>query len=239
MATTTLYAQLEGKADKYRTATLVSWISEVRNATSSTFVTTYGSATTNGSAFKSSLQSSRGGVQGQCNRTFLFFNNFGTGVAGNITAAQVKIPGATSTISLADNILIESTAWNGNGTDTTLDAADYSAVDHSRAYCTLRTSWSLGYNTITLNANAISDMNTNGYLNTALIEGQYDYGNTSPSVGTSMAATVQFKSSTSPIELILTYSTGYSHDINGVSSGNIVSVNGVVTADIVSFNGVS
>ena len=239
MATTTLTALLEGRAEKVTNGTIVQWTSQVRNATSADFIATYGNSTTNTSAFRSYLQSTRGGAQGRCSRTFLFWNNFGTGVAGNITAAQVKIPGSTSTISLADNILIESTAWNGDGTDTTLDNADYSEIDHSNAYCTLRTSWGIGYNTIDLNANAISDMNNNGYLNTALIEGEYDYGNTNPSTGTSMAGTVQFQNSTSPIELILTYSTGYSHKVNGVSSGDIVSVNGVVTADIASFNGVS
>ena len=88
MATTTLYAQLEGKADKYASGTLILWVNEVRNATSATFVSTYGSSTINGSAFKSSLQSSRGGVSGQCNRTFLFFNNFGTGVAGNSSTSK-------------------------------------------------------------------------------------------------------------------------------------------------------
>jgi hypothetical protein len=238
MATTTLTALLEGRAEKVTNGTIVQWTSQVRNASSADFIATYGNSTTNTSAFRAYLQLTRGGAQGRCSRTFLFWNNFGTGVAGNITAAQVKIPGSTSNISLADNILIESTAWN-DGADTTLDAGDYSLIDYSNAYCTLRTSWGIGYNTITLNSNAISDMNTNGYLNTALIEGQYDYGNTNPSTGTQMAGTVQFKNSSSPIELILTYSTGYSHDINGVPSGDIVSVNGVVTADIVSFNGVS
>ena len=237
MATTTINSALEGSSMKFYSAGLVFWTGDVRDATTGTFATTYTTSTTLANGFLAEVNASRSGYTGTCYRTFLFFNNFGTGVAGNITSAQIKIYNGSSA-STVDSILIESTAWNAGG-DTTLDNADYSAIDHSRAYSSLATSWSAGYNTITLNANAIQDMNSNGYFNMALIEGTYDYGDTTPSVGFALRGGVKFKDSFNRNKLILTYSTGFSDDINGVSSGDIVSVNGVATANIASFNGVS
>ena len=240
MPTTTVNATLQGRASFTYQAALINWKTQVRDASSSTVTTTYTSANTVGAAIRTYVISSRGSMSGFCGRTFLFFDNLDTATGGGtITAATLKVynPGSSNAI---DTVPVESTAWNA-GTDTTLDAADYSLLDQSVTYSDTKLTWGGGYNDYTLNATAVSAMNTDGYLNTAVIEGPHDQGNTNPTTGaTSETATVRFLDATNKIKLELTYTLpGYGHDIIGVDSANIVSVNGVATADIVSFIGVS
>ena len=240
MPTTTVNATLQGRAIFQTTQALINWKAQVRDASSSTVTTTYTSANSVGGAIRVYLISSRGSFSGFCGRIFLFFDDLDTATGGGtITAATLKVYNPSSSNAI-DTVPVESTAWNA-GTDTTLDAADYSNLDQSVTYSNTKLTWGGGYNDYTLNATAISAMNTDGYLNTAVIEGEHDQGNTNPTTGaTSETATVRFLDSSNPIKLELTYTpAGYGHDINGVSSGNIVSVNGVATADIVSFIGVS
>jgi len=83
-------------------------------------------------------------------------------------------------------------------------------------------------------------MNTNGYLNTAIINDTYDQGASNPSGDFQNG--VEFLDATNPIKLEITYTpaaTGYSHGVNGVGSSSIVSVNTVATASISNVIGVS
>jgi len=240
MASITVDASLEGSIYKSAAASLILWTQDVRNASDGSISSTYGSPNTNASALRVQLQSSRSGYQGICSRTYLFFDDLDTVTGGGtITSATLKVYASAASLSF-HTILVEGTAWGDNGSTTTLSNSDYSELDFGNAYSNELTTWSSGYNTYTLTAGAINDMNSNNYLNTVLVEGEYDYDNTNPSLGTQISAGIYFKNASNPHELSLTYTpAGYGHDIIGVDSADIVSVNGVATADIVSFNGVS
>jgi len=240
MANVTVDASLEGAIYKSAVASLILWTADVRNASSGTISSTYGSPQTNAAALRVQLQSSRSGYQGICSRTYLFFDDLDTATGGGtITSATLKVYASAAQFAF-HSILVEGTAWGDDGSTTTLSNSDYSELDFGNAYSNELSTWGSGYNTYTLTAGAINDMNSNNYLNTVLVEGEYDYDNTNPSIGTQISAGISFKNASNPHELILTYSApGYGHDINGVDSADIVSVNGVAAADIASFNGVS
>ena len=90
-------------------------------------------------------------------------------------------------------------------------------------------------NTFSLNATAISDMNTNSYLNVVLIDEEYDYSGTAPSSGVNYSSGIEILDSTNPIILDITYTptaTGYANIVNGVASANIGTVLAVSTNDI-------
>src|SRR6056300_192990 len=91
MATTTINAVYQGAVRNEVSGALINWTSQVRDAATGNYVNTYTVATSNFSAIISSLDTARAGYVGVCGRTFLFFNNFGAGVAGNITAATLKV----------------------------------------------------------------------------------------------------------------------------------------------------
>jgi hypothetical protein len=231
MATTTIDAVYQGAVRNEVSGAIINWLSQVRNAATGNYVNTYTVATSNFSAIISSLDTARAGYAGVCGRTFLFFNNFGAGVAGNITAATLKVYNP-STSRTTDTRAIESTAWGSDGSTSTLSASDFSNIDHSTAYSSGLLSYAGGYNNYTLNATAIADMNTNGYLNTAVIESDYDYDGDGPTVGTVQNAPVRFLDATNKIKLELTYSTGYGNKVIGVDKTNIGEVTGVATANI-------
>jgi hypothetical protein len=85
-----------------------------------------------------------------------------------------------------------------------------------------------------LNATAISDMNSNGYLNCFLIEGDFDYDGQNPVLDDGpYGGTVEYLDATNKIKLELTHSpSGYGNNVIGVASANIKKVIEVGTADI-------
>ena len=238
MATVTVEVTYQGYIFYQLTAASIDWVKQVRNnTTGSPFTITSNSSQS--AAIYAGLVSSRSGFVGSCGRTFLFFDGLDTAIGGGtITSATLKIYG-NGTTSSADTIIVEGSAWGGSGGTSTLASGDFDSLDHSTAYSAKDLSWAGGYNDFTMNATAISDMNTNGYLNAVLIEGDYDYDSQSPSVGTITSAGVEFLDPTNPIKLELTYTpAGYGNDIIGVSAANIDSVIGVATADIDNIIGV-
>ena len=239
MATTTIEVDLQGAVFKNYGNLLVNWLNNVRNATTGTTATTYTTYTNAYNPIEAALVSGRGGYQGRCSRTFLFFDVSSITSTDTITAATLKVRGGGLSTN-ADTIVIESTAWGGNGTTTSLTTSDYSNIDYDEDYSSELTTWATNaYNDFTMNTGAINNMNTSGYLNCAVIEHDYDYNGVNPSVGTQATAGVKFDDNTDFIKIVLTHSpTGYGHDIIGVDSADIVKVNGVASADIVKFNGV-
>jgi hypothetical protein len=231
MPSTTVNATYQGVAFKTVDFAQIAWQTQVRNASTATSVTTYTSNTSVSSAVEAALESKRNGYRGRCNRTFLFFDGLDTATGGGtITAATLKVLGGGLDTTV-DTIIVEGTAWGSNGSSSTLTTSDYSNLDHSTAYSSKNLSWNTtAYNDFTLNSTAIADMNSNGYLNAVLIEGDYDYDNENPLVGTTTSAGVTFLDATNKIKLELTYTSGYSNNVIGVS--NIAEVTGVATANI-------
>lgn len=236
----TVEATYQGYAYINYSGGIVDWVTEIRNHPFGSGTSTYTSNSSNTIAIRASLQSGRGGYTASCNRVFLFFDGLDTATGGGtIISATLKVWGAGSA-QITDTIVVKGTAWGGSGGTSTLSTLDYANLDHSTAYSSKDLSWGGStYNDFALNSTAIADMNANGYLNCAVIEGDYDYDNQSPTVGTSVFAGVEFLDPTNPIKLNLTYlAAGYGNDVIDVASANIDNVIGVATEDIDNIIGV-
>lgn len=238
MATTTIENDYGGRIIKSVSSSSVNWLTDVRNATTGSSVNNYTSNTSVGESIRVQFTLSRAGSSGACNRFFLFFDT--SSIAGTITACDLKVLGYLN--SGANVIPVESTAYGGNGSSSSLVLSDYNNLDFSTAYASVTTSWSTsGYNTFSLNATAISDMNTNSYLNVALIDEEYDYQASAPASGTDYSSGIEIFDTTNPIVLDITYTptpTGYGNIVNGVASANIGGVLAVSTNDIDKVSGV-
>ena len=150
-------------------------------------------------------------------RAFFFFDNLDTLIgSGNIiTSATLRIPsGVLASNPNLDTILVSGSAWGGDGSNNTLSSDDFYNLDSSISYSSVLPSpwndFNNSYNTFTLNSNAISDMNNNGYLNCVLINAQYDQAMSTPTINSTNpapTATITYKDSILPIELVLTYTT--------------------------------
>lgn len=241
MATSSVNATYQGRVGIVVTSTLLNWVTQVRNATTGTFVSTYTTNTTVTDAVEVTYNSGRGGQTGSCSRVPLFFDVSSITASNTITAATLKVwnPSAGSII---DSIIVEGSAWGGNGSTTTLSTSDYDNLDFSTAYSSKNLSWSGGgsYNDFSLNTTAISDMNTNGYLNCFLIEGDYDYDGQAPPLGEyPPAAAVEYLDATNKIKVELTYSpSGYGNNPIGVASASVGDILGVATGSVSKFLGV-
>lgn len=233
MATTTVEADLQGAVYKNYSNILVNWLTEVRDSSTGSTAATYTTSTNASNAIEAAFISGRGGYQGRCNRTFLFFDVSSITGTDTITAATLKVRGGGFSTN-ADTIAVEATAWGEDGTTTSLATSDYPNIDHDLSYSPELTTWtSSGYNDYTLNSSAISAMNTDGYLNCAILEHDYDYNGVGPSVGTSATAGVSFLHSTDKIKIVITHSSsGYGNEVIGVASANIGTVIGVATGNI-------
>jgi len=240
MATSTVNALRQGVVGNAVTAALLNWVTSVRNASTGTYAITYTSNNTSSSALYAYYFSGRTGYSGGAYRTPLFFDVSSITATNTITAATLKVWNPSSSTA-TQSIVVEGTAWGGNGTTTTLSTSDFGNLDFSTAYSSKNPSWDGGgqYNDFTLNATAISDMNTNGYLNCFVIEGDYDYDGQAPSVGTSVQAAIEFLDPTNKIKLDLTYSpSGYGNNPIGVASASVGEILGVATGSVSKFLGV-
>jgi hypothetical protein len=237
--TSTVDATYQGRVGIAVNAALLNWVSSVRNASTGTSVNTYTSNTIVSTAIYINYISSRGGYTGSAYRIPLFFDVSSITATNTITAATLKVWGYGSATS-TDTIVVKGTAWGGNGSTSTLSTSDFSNLDFSTAYSSKDLAWGgATYNDYTLNATAISDMNTNGYLNCFVIEGDYDYDGQAPSVGTAFFAGIEFLDPTNKIKVELTYSpSGYGNNPIGVASANVGDILGVATGSVSKFLGV-
>jgi hypothetical protein len=234
MPSVTVNATLQGRVFYTLSAGLINWTSQVRDASTGSTATTYTSGFSQGGAIRVYLIAGRSGYVGHCSRVFLFFDNLDTLTGGGtITAATLKVYNASSSNAI-NTIPVEATAWGSNGTSTTLSTSDYSNLNQSIPYASEKLTWSSGYNDYSLNNVCIAEMNANGYLNVAVIEGQYDYGNTSPALNqSSETASVRFLDSTNKIKLELTYTAaGYGNDVINVPSSSVKSIINIASGDI-------
>ena len=237
MPTINITASLQG-ASGHINNNAFSWLNDARNQPNGTNTSTYVSSGSQCCTIRASLLSGRGGaLSANCFRTFVFFDT--TSVPGNITAADLKVYGFSQ--STGDVIPIEATAWGVNGSSTSLTNSDFGFVDFNIPYSTGSAGWQTGTtqpNIFALNTDAINQMNNNQYLNVALINEQYDYNGQGMFPGTSQLNGVRFQDATYPIELEITYSSGYPNDIIGVPSGSIDIVAGELSSQINSVIGV-
>lgn len=238
MATTTVNSTIEGIISRLDTsASTINWVTTTRNAATGTSTVTYTSnENKTATAPRSQYALSKGIYSSENVRTFLFFNL--SGVGGTITAATLKVY-AGSPGNSVDTQVVEATAWGGDGTTTTLGTGDYDAVSFTTTYSSAVLSWTAtAYNDYTLNATAISAMNTDGYLNCAILTEDYDLKGVAPTLGEDWGIPINFENSTNPIYLDITYTPAYDNAVNGVSASNIANVIGVAKASIANINGV-
>lgn len=239
MATTTINATLQGVIEKQNASgSAINWVSTTRNAAAGSGVTTI---TTNSFlvGMKVGYTSAKGLYIAECIRTFLFFDL--SSVGGTITAATLKVlagtPGNTDDVQA-----VPSTAWGGDGTTTTLATGDYDGVEFlgtsGSNYGSILSWTASSYNNITLTADAISDMNSDGYLNCALLDQDNDYRGIAPTLGTLIQYPIEFLDATNPIKLEITYTpAGWNDNVNGVANASIANVMGVTESSIAGING--
>lgn len=181
--------------------------------------------------------SGRGGSSYVVYRSFLYFDT--SGITGTLSNATLKIYGYYS--GTADVIAVKSDAFGGDG-GTALANADFNNFDTSTPYSSELATWSTsGYNDITLNATALTDIKNNNAFILCLMEHDYDYSDSAPS-STLVRAGMYYDNYTGTsrdpyIDYTLT-ATGYSNSVNGVAAANIAGINGVATANISKVNGI-
>ena len=239
MATSTINATYQGRVGLLVTAALVNWVTEVRNASTGNLATTYTTNTTVNGAFAVNLVKGRTTTARTCSRVPLFFDVSSITASNTITAATLKVWNPSSGAG-TDSIIVKGSAWGGNGSTTTLSTANYNDLDFFTAYSSELTNWAAtSYNNFTMNATAISDMNSNGYLNCFIIS-EYDYEGVAPLIDDYYApARVEYLDATNKIKVELTYSpSGYVNNVIGVASADIKFVLGVSTGDIDNIIGV-
>jgi hypothetical protein len=233
MATVTVDATYQGFSS-YSDTGIIDWVNDIRDVAIGNFTQTYTTNTQENNAIRVGFSSGRLGSNGDCYRTFLFFENIDTAVGGGtITAATLKVynGGSAGTI---QTVVVAAYAWGGDGSSGALNDGDYDSIDYNAPYSSELTSWNgSAYNDFTLDSNAIADMNTNGYLNCAVIEYDYDYSGVNPPLNNLNFAPVEFLDSTNPIKLEITYTpAGYSNKVVGVVGASIGKVIGVSSANI-------
>ena len=239
MATTTINATLQGRIEKNLTSgSAISWVAAIRDAASGSYTITVSTNTfLVGMGVRYTF--SKNIYVAECFRTFLFFDL--SSVGGTITAATLKVlagtPGNTDDVQA-----VPSTAWGGDGTTTTLTLSDYDGVEFDGTsgsnYGSILSWTASSYNDITLSADAISDMNSDGYLNCALLDQDNDYKGIAPTLGTEISYPIEFLDATNPIKLEITYTpTGWNDNVNGVANASIANVMGVTESSIAGING--
>ena len=187
-------------------------------------------------------------------RSFFAFDTSGVGTSDSNCAVTpiLKIYGRT--VGTTDIIVVKATAPD---LSTGIATNDFNALDgwnssfsssDLTAYSSEVTTWSTsGYNDITLNSTAQSDMNSLSVFKVAIIEYDYDYLGVEYNPGPSgeIGAGMYYNHASSLADgkrPYITYtegSCGYTHEISGIASNNIGSVIGVAAADIASRSGVN
>ena len=235
MATINIDADIQTYADSGSQSSFTA----ARNATSSQSNTTYTSQFNNAGAIQELYSSGRGGGTYRFHRSFFFFDT--SSVPGTITAIQLKIYGY-----LFDGNQVriaKSTAFgtSGGSAYANSDFNNWTTLGFGGAPIpySSQQAWAVGTNTIPLNSTAVSNANSNSYLNLVAVGQLYDYANQAPFFDVILNSGIQFASTTEFPKLAITYTpSGYSHDVNAVASASIVSINGIANANIVTVNGV-
>ena len=200
-----------------------------RDATTGTANST-GTFSTVGAAYQ---RGSKGGVFYIVYRSFFYFDT--SGITSTVSAATLNLYGLTN--GTGDVIAVKSTAFGGDG-GTALANDDFNNVDFSTAYSGEVSTWSTsGYNEITLNSTAKTDIENNDYFIVAVINYDLDFLDVDPGINVAANNGFYFTDYTGTSrdpKLIVT--TGYSNSVIGTN--NIASVKGVEVGNISQIIGV-
>ena len=226
----------ETKNGRGVTGSQSSWTA-ARNATTAN-ATVYTSAFSQPSAievYRSTRVSEVYGVT----RTFFFFDLSSLPAGDIISAIDLKIQGFGSGLTGDGDVRVaRATAFGGDGTSTytTTDFDNWSPSSPTPYASNLSTWNNAAINTITLNSTAISDANTNGYLNLVLVDNVYDYPDSAPTSDGLQTNGIKFLSSTTSEKNIVTVThaaaPSWEDTINGVIVKNQERINGVLAGDI-------
>ena len=224
------------------TGSQTSWTA-ARNATSAT-ANNYTSTFSKLSAIEV-YRSSRGGTVYGVARTFFFFSLSSIPSGDIISAIDLGVMGYGSGFTGDGNVRVaKATAFGGTGLSTyaTTDFDNWSPSSPTPYASNLSTWSNVARNTITLNATAISDASTNGYLNLVLVDNLYDYPDTAPTSDGFNSNGIKFRSSTSSEQNIVSVThappPGWGNTINDVSPTIQLNINGVLVTDINNVNDV-
>jgi hypothetical protein len=225
MATTTVTAGKQAEGDS---GSQTSWTA-AKDATSATYFQQFSTNTDDFISVQGYFNSGRGGGTYRLVRTFLFFDL--SSIPGTITAMDLDlyvVYGGTAVVQVA-----KSTAFGTNGSSDFV-AADFDNWSQSSptAYMSGTSTLSTGAKSLTLNSTAISDANSNGYLNVAIVDNLHDFNDQQPLINISRSSGIRFQTPLNPIQLDITYTPAYGNDVMGVASANIDNVIGVATANI-------
>lgn len=187
----------------------------------------------NSAAFMYLFSSGRGGGTHLITRTYFYFDV--SSMSGG-TAVDLIIEGNTSTGTQSRWIVVKSSAFGGNGA-TALSVNDF-VPTFATPYSNFASGWNTtSTNTITLNATALSDINTNNHFTLALVEYTYDYQNIAATSNIQNAYGIKF--ATSPTAYLDVTGGGTDVDsIDSISSGNIDEWNGYSWSAVSEIDGI-
>ena len=212
---------------------------QITGITSPTFAgardATSGTAATGLTTFPNAIMYSKvAGARGDtisCNRYFIEFDTSDI----SVTPADATLQIYGSTNSSADFFAVKATFSDGS-----LSGGDFDAIDGWSAgsdnssnvtkYSSEVTSWSTsGFNDITLNSDALSDMVSEDNFKICLIQSDNDLAN--------VEATAVVKTGLHSVFQVIRLSytegaTGFGHKTIGVASANIGKISGVATANV-------
>ena len=203
-----------------------------RGATAGTVST----ATQLSTAVSFSKLSGRGSSIYSFTRYFIDFDT--SAITTTVTSATITIK-SNSTGNSADIILVKSDAFGGGG--STLGSSDFDNLDFSKPYSDEVSSWNTNgsTNTITLNALARSDIQSNNNFVVAIVEHDHDFNGTDTEFS-ELSTFIGIESGGSDIHLDITHAaSGFVHTVVGVAGPDLGEVKGVATANVSEVIGVS
>ena len=176
----------------------------------------------------------RGSLTYNMKRTFLYFDT--TAITGTVSNTSLQITGVTN--NTADVIVLESTAFGGNG-GTALATSDFfSTIDYSTPYSSIYTTW-VSSNSIGLNSTANTAIQNDNAFICAIVEYFRDYSNSQGAIVAAKTNGIAFGTT-----ITLTYTEaggggGPTLKLNGVDSSNIQVWDGTSWGNISKINSVS
>ena len=229
----TIYATKSESVSKYAVGT---W-SSIRDAATGV-VYSFPTTDYNSSAIEAFHTPGRGSNVYRVARSFLLFDT--SSITGTVSSADLSIYGYVR--GTADVIAVKSDAYAGDGSSGIV-AADFNNFDTSTPYSSEVTSWSTsGYNDISLNSTARTDIQNNNVLIVCVMEHDYDFQDSAPSSAAFTAGmyNVGYTGTSRDPHLEVTVSAGATvHTINTVAVANIATIKSVAHANIAEINTVT
>ena len=214
------------------------WTNNVRNASVASIA---GSGGTGTSSAQVIFLAGRGGGTGVVNRIYMYFDGFGTAVKmGNITGLTLTIH-SNQTSAQNNPVSIAKSGFTGLESSG-LVVDDYDAVDFNTLYGPSAGSTAVvdgltgeAIYTATLNSDAISDANTNGFLRICILNRKFDFNNSTISSGINDSSSIRINDSSLPNQLVIDYDD---RKVAGVGLSSVAKINGVTLANIGKLSGI-